>query len=201
VVRDSPRETGRKFFCSCGFTIWNCYRIATTDSHRCTRDENEFQQQQTEKAESEPKKVVNIFFKFLFPPTTTTQTKRSENARSDFSSEQADEKTGRITATRPQAAVVFAACGATERISMNATEKTIPANGQQQNPEARPLEEQRGYITKQEVARRLKKTVRTIENWQRRGYIPFIKAGRSVLFDWDDVVTHLQKHFRVCHLR
>jgi len=60
---------------------------------------------------------------------------------------------------------------------------------------------QEGYITKQEVARRLKKTVRTVENWQRRGYIPFIKAGRSVLFDWPDVEAHLQKNFRVCHLR
>ena len=58
----------------------------------------------------------------------------------------------------------------------------------------------RGYITKQEVARRLKKTVRTIENWQRRGFIPYIKAGRSVLFDWPDVQAHMQKNFRVCHL-
>ena len=57
-----------------------------------------------------------------------------------------------------------------------------------------------GYITKEEVARRLKKTVRTVENWQRRGYIPFIKAGRSVLFNWADVQAHLQQNFRVCRL-
>lgn len=57
-----------------------------------------------------------------------------------------------------------------------------------------------GYLTKQEVARRLKKTVRTIENWQARGIIPFIKAGRSVLFNWPDVQAHLQRNFRVCRL-
>ena len=72
--------------------------------------------------------------------------------------------------------------------------------GQPQATSAAAVEAE-GYITKQEVARRLKKTVRTVENWQRRGYIPFIKAGRSVLFDWPDVVTHLKKNFRVCHLR
>ena len=83
---------------------------------------------------------------------------------------------------------------------MIVSENQIEAGGQKPNPATAPVEEH-GYITKQEVARRLKKTVRTIENWQRRGYIPFIKAGRSVLFDWDDVVTHLKKHFRVCHLR
>ena len=69
-----------------------------------------------------------------------------------------------------------------------------------ENPVAASEALPEGYITKEEVARRLKKTVRTVENWQRRGYIPFIKAGRSVLFNWVDVQGHLQKHFRVCHL-
>ena len=54
------------------------------------------------------------------------------------------------------------------------------------------------YLTKEEVAKRLKKTVRTIENWQRRGILPFVKAGRSVLFNWADVKAHLQSNFRVC---
>lgn len=53
-----------------------------------------------------------------------------------------------------------------------------------------------GYITKEEVARRLKKTVRTVENWQRRGILPFVKAGRSVLFKWSDIEAHLQQNFR-----
>src|SRR5262249_4184699 len=93
-------------------------------------------------------------------------------------------------------------CGArrNREAIMSMTENQTEAIGQKPNAVTAPAEE-RGYITKEEVARRLKKTVRTIENWQRRGYIPFIKAGRSVLFDWDDVVAHLKKHFRVCHLR
>ena len=56
---------------------------------------------------------------------------------------------------------------------------------------------QEGYITKEEVARRLSKTVRTVENWQRRGYLPFVKIGQSVLFRWSDVVAHLERNFRV----
>ncbi len=58
--------------------------------------------------------------------------------------------------------------------------------------------EPEGFITKEEVARRLKKTVRTVENWQRKGILPFVKADRSVLFRWADVVGHLEEHFRVC---
>lgn len=59
--------------------------------------------------------------------------------------------------------------------------------------------EPEGYITKEQVAKRLKKTVRTVENWQRKGILPFVKAGRSVLFKWADVEAHLQRNFRVCH--
>ena len=56
------------------------------------------------------------------------------------------------------------------------------------------------FITKDEVAKRLKKSERTIENWQRRGYIPFTKAGHAVLYKWSEVEAHLQKHFHICHL-
>ena len=53
-----------------------------------------------------------------------------------------------------------------------------------------------GFITKGEVARRLKKTVRTIENWQSKGILPFVKAGRSV-FSSGLTWNHLQQNFRV----
>ena len=56
---------------------------------------------------------------------------------------------------------------------------------------------QEDFITKEEVARRLKKTTRTVENWQRRGYIPFVKVGQSVLFRWSSVVAHLERKFGV----
>jgi excisionase family DNA binding protein len=55
-----------------------------------------------------------------------------------------------------------------------------------------------GYITKKEVARRVKKTERTVEYWMLRGILPFVKCGKSVLFNWADVVRHLNEHFGVC---
>ena len=58
--------------------------------------------------------------------------------------------------------------------------------------------EPEGFITKEALAIRLSRTVRTVENWQRRGIIPYVKCGRCVLFKWTDVETHLQTHFRVC---
>lgn len=54
------------------------------------------------------------------------------------------------------------------------------------------------YIDKAEVARRLRKQVRTIDNWMRDGKIPYFKIGRSVNFKWSDVESHLAANFRVC---
>ena len=51
-------------------------------------------------------------------------------------------------------------------------------------------------ITKAELARRLHKTPRCIEIWMRRRYIPYLKVGRSVLFQWRDVVIALNR-FRI----
>ena len=51
------------------------------------------------------------------------------------------------------------------------------------------------YITKEEVARRLMKTARTIERWQRLGYIPFVKVGQAVLYKWADVEERLDQKF------
>jgi excisionase family DNA binding protein len=58
--------------------------------------------------------------------------------------------------------------------------------------------EQDGFLTKKELALRLKITTRTIENWQRRGVLPFVKVGKVVLFHWPDVVEHLKANYRVC---
>lgn len=53
------------------------------------------------------------------------------------------------------------------------------------------------YINKAEVARRLGKEVRTIDNWMRQGKIPYFKIGRSVNFKWSDVDAFMQAKFRV----
>lgn len=47
-------------------------------------------------------------------------------------------------------------------------------------------------ITKRELACRLKRTVRTITNWQRRGIIPYVRWRHAVYFDWQAVQARLE---------
>lgn len=60
---------------------------------------------------------------------------------------------------------------------------------------ANPADE---YLSKREIAHRLKKETRTIDNWMRRGILPYYKFGRTVAFRWSDVQAHLDANFRVC---
>lgn len=55
-----------------------------------------------------------------------------------------------------------------------------------------------GFIGKIEVAQRLNKTLRTVDNWMQRGILPYYKLGRSVVFKWSDVEAHLARTCRVC---
>ena len=48
-------------------------------------------------------------------------------------------------------------------------------------------------LTKQELAARLKKTPRCIEQWMRRGYLPYIKIAHTVRFKWHDVLEALER--------
>jgi excisionase family DNA binding protein len=63
--------------------------------------------------------------------------------------------------------------------------------------EEKPVE---GFITKTELARRLKKTTRTVDNWMSSGVLPYYKIGRSVNFKWSEVETHLAQTCKVCRL-
>ena len=54
------------------------------------------------------------------------------------------------------------------------------------------------FIGKTEVAKRLNKTIRTVDNWMQRGLLPYYKIGRSVVFKWSDVESHLSQTCRVC---
>ena len=54
-----------------------------------------------------------------------------------------------------------------------------------------------GFIDKPEVARRMNKTLRTIDNWMKCGLLPYYKIGRSVVFKWSDVESHLTQTCRV----
>ena len=53
------------------------------------------------------------------------------------------------------------------------------------------------FINKPEVARRLQKQVRTVDNWMKRGILPYYKIGRSVVFKWSEVEGAL---FRSCRV-
>ena len=52
-------------------------------------------------------------------------------------------------------------------------------------------------LCKKQLAPKLNVSVRTIENWQHAGYLPFIKVANVVMFYWPSVVAHLQTHFSV----
>jgi excisionase family DNA binding protein len=53
-----------------------------------------------------------------------------------------------------------------------------------------------GLLTKQELAKRLRRSPRTVDAWMREGRLPYLKVSKSVLFDWGDVLAKL-KSFRV----
>ena len=48
-------------------------------------------------------------------------------------------------------------------------------------------------LTKQDIALLIRKTERTVEVWTRKGYIPAMKVGRSVLYNWPDVQAALKR--------
>ena len=79
---------------------------------------------------------------------------------------------------------------------------TTMTNGKATLPTARPLPAisdvvSEKYITKRDVARRLSKTVRTVDHWMRRGLLPYYKIGRTVSFKWSEVERHLGETCRV----
>lgn len=61
-----------------------------------------------------------------------------------------------------------------------------------------PVTPAEGFIDKREVARRLKKTVRCLDNWMRDGRVVYYRVGRSVLFKWSEIEAHLAQNYRVC---
>lgn len=49
-------------------------------------------------------------------------------------------------------------------------------------------------LTKCELAKQCKCSVRTIDNWMRLGVIPYLKVGRCVRFNHSQVVEALSKY-------
>lgn len=54
------------------------------------------------------------------------------------------------------------------------------------------------FIKKPEVAKRLGRTVRTVDAMMRRGQLPYYKFGYSVAFRWSEITDHLAQTCRVC---
>ena len=60
-----------------------------------------------------------------------------------------------------------------------------------------PLVVAEPFITKPEVAKRVGKSVRCVDDWIKRGWIPFYKVGRSVLFKWSEIEKSLTDTARI----
>jgi excisionase family DNA binding protein len=50
------------------------------------------------------------------------------------------------------------------------------------------------YLTKQDMAKLLQVTPRTIDNLMARGILPFVRLGRTVRFRLKDVEAHIESH-------
>ena len=51
-----------------------------------------------------------------------------------------------------------------------------------------------GVLTKRGLAPRLQISLRTLDEWMRRGLVPYFKLGRSVRFRLEDVLEKLNEH-------
>jgi excisionase family DNA binding protein len=69
----------------------------------------------------------------------------------------------------------------------------LPTTLTQGQPPIRSADE---ILDKPKLARRLDKSVRTIDAWMKSGRLPYCKVGRSVLFRWGAVLEKLEA-FRV----
>jgi len=53
------------------------------------------------------------------------------------------------------------------------------------------------FVSKKELAARLSVNLRTIERWQHDGHLPYFKVGSVVIFNWTEVLAHLNAKYRV----
>jgi predicted DNA-binding transcriptional regulator AlpA len=51
-------------------------------------------------------------------------------------------------------------------------------------------------LDKRETAKRIRKSVRTVDAWMKARKLPYIKVGRTVLFRWSAILERLDS-FRV----
>ncbi len=51
-------------------------------------------------------------------------------------------------------------------------------------------------LDKRETAKRIRKSIRTVDAWMKAKKLPYIKVGRAVLFRWSAILERLES-FRV----
>ena len=54
-----------------------------------------------------------------------------------------------------------------------------------------------GMLNRQELAKCLRISTRTVDEWRAERLIPFIKLRKVVIFYWPDVVKHLRENYGV----
>jgi hypothetical protein len=54
-----------------------------------------------------------------------------------------------------------------------------------------------GMLTRQDLAKQLRISTRTVDEWRKDQVIPCIKVGKVVLFYWPDVVSALREKYSV----
>ena len=54
-----------------------------------------------------------------------------------------------------------------------------------------------GFLTKKEVASLLRVTTRTVDEYMRKGIIPFYKLSRTIRFKLADIEQHLRNTCRI----
>jgi excisionase family DNA binding protein len=67
----------------------------------------------------------------------------------------------------------------------------VESNGQ---PQTNPRQ---GLLTKGQCAEYCQVRIRTIDNWMKRGFIPYYKIGKAVRFRIEDVLAFLDRTCRV----
>jgi hypothetical protein len=51
-------------------------------------------------------------------------------------------------------------------------------------------------LVKSELAKKIRRSPRTVDLWMRQGKLPYLKVGKTVLFRWSDVLEKLGQ-FRI----
>lgn len=75
-------------------------------------------------------------------------------------------------------------------------DKSVPATTPNVSKEAVLV----ALLTTEQIAPLLQKTPRTVEAWRKAGLLPYLKIGRSILFDWDAVRRQLnERHVVKAH--